>query len=51
MEYLPKGEYKGFEYRWDYDDVDKQIRIWFYHNDEWKFFKSELDFKSFIDNK
>jgi hypothetical protein len=49
MENLPKSEYKGFEYRWDFDDVDKEIRIWFYYKDEWKYFKIELEFKNFID--
>ena len=46
----PLGRYKGFEYRWDFDDVDKEIRVWFYYNDDWKYFKTELDFKNFVDS-
>lgn len=49
MENLPKSEYRGFEYCWDYDDVDKEMIYWFYYNEEWKYFKTEIEFKSFID--
>ena len=47
---LPKSEYNGFEYSWDFDDVDKEIRVWFYYNYDWKYYKTELDFKNFIDS-
>ena len=47
--YLPKGEYKGFVYSYDYDDVDCVFVVYFYYINTWKYFKSELLFRDFID--
>lgn len=52
---MEKAEYKGFEYNWDYDEIDKEIRVWFYYNSDpcraycWKYFETESNFKTFID--
>ena len=49
LNYLSKYHYKGYEYYWDYDDVDNIEKYWYINDYEWLCFKTELMFKEFID--
>lgn len=50
MEHLPKGTYKTFIYYWTYDEIDAEIKYYFYE-DVLIYFKSESEFKKYIDRK